>query len=377
MKIYFLLLAIILVGQLLYSGRIINKKKYCFAVGISLILIAGLANKSMGLSDASGYETAYNNIANTHSISDIIRLHDNAQSQVVLRSAYTYSFIFFVKICSMVYPEYQFFLFVERMLLWGVLSWFIYRYSKIPALSFLLLFALNGFTGSLYLVRTIISTCLGMTAIQSLISGKRKSFLILSILAGTVHISGIIFFLAYPILLLNLKKKHHYLVLIGSVVFAFFGTNIWYFIVNIIGHILPYYTTYARRTGSFSSTWFIVVLLQLIALKNYNECDNNIEYIANKPKRFWNRYVNENKMFYNLSLIYIVCIACQCMIDEFNRIAWFFMFAPAILFSNTIAKEKKEYRVILFIFMFIGLSIYWLMHILPIYKAVPYVFFWE
>lgn len=375
MIVYYFLLFIILSSQFLLSTNKITKKTCCILNTIAIIVVLGCASKELGLTDAVAYELAFNRIVNAKSIKELVELNTTAVDQRILQSAYTLGFVFFTKLITVLSTSYEFFLFLSRAAMWIFIGKIIYKYSEYPLISYLLLFSLNLFSGSLYLVRPVLAMIFGVMAIENYIKNKNLKSVVCCFIAMSIHVTGAIFFFIFILGRIKIRAATQFAGILLGVFLSLFGNQIWQVVVSIVAKFIPYYRHYASgHAGSFSNTWIVIVAIQLYYnLRSHGmKCDlfDNSEFDYSDNNKLTN-------LFVNMTLCVSIFMACQVFMDEFNRLSWYYSFAPAILFTRALRQDKAVIRVPVIMVLIFGLSAYWLYYVLPIYNAVPYIPFWR
>ena len=70
--------------------------------------------------------------------------------------------------------------------------------------------------------------------------------------------------------------------------------------------------------------------------------------------------------------MYIGMLSCQVIIDEFNRLALFFVLAPVILLPNALYFFDKNKKILYGSIFFIGFSAYFFLVNIVNYRIYPY-----
>ncbi|MCK9181279.1 MAG: EpsG family protein [Fibrobacteraceae bacterium] len=366
MTAYIYIFSLILCGQFFVSKKFISKNKYCLGIAIFCSILAGLRSFDLGLGDTDGvYFPIYKAVSFTNGFSDVLFLFFDAHfgnDFVANSSGYSIGFLLLAKISSICFDNYHFFLLWTSFLYFFSISRIISKYSNIPAIAFVAFLALNGFSSSFYLVRHILGVSFLMFALEALLNGKNIKFLILVLIAASIHISMLVFLIAYPIKRVSISSK---VLLIFALLSAFFGIMVkttFFSVVSQLGGFMSYYSVYASsESGHFASLWFIGFLIFLFAFTYYK-------------KLIINNYLNSQ--YFKFALLYCIFLSFQVIIDEFNRVALFFLFAPSILLSNTVDCIKNPYKkVLVSLVILLGFGTYWFLINLKNYNMLPYHMF--
>lgn len=190
-------------------------KKYFFIFLSSthLFIIQGLRSQFVG-GDLPGYNLLYYGIDSIDKMMDFY-FEPGYSILTMALSKIGISFQFFIVLISL-------FVFIS-------LSFFIYRYSEYPYVSYLLYLYFGiydfGFSG----LRQIIAMSIILLSFDQLNKNKTLNFFILVIVAGTFHVTSLFFFIVYLILLNSKTKqiyKYSYPILL--IIIILFGNQIVY-----------------------------------------------------------------------------------------------------------------------------------------------------
>lgn len=365
MGVYIFLFLLIILGQVAVRGKMISNKFYCSVVAITMILICGLRDTSLGLSDTEGvYHKIYDAAAGTKNLKELIELYlrvNFGDKFVPNSSGYSLGFLIISWALSLVYNNYNFFLLCLSIFYFWVCVRFIYKHSTNACISFLVFAALNGMTSAFYLVRHTIVMALLIVAFEMIISKKRILALVFVGIATLTHISALVFVVIFIVPRIQLNRNRILFLLSATLVGGLSVKPVFELFVNVVGGVFSYYMHYLNHnTGKFAQLWFVGAAVVILATLCYKKLLSQNE---------------NNRLFVTMTLLYCGMLACQVVIDEFNRLALFFVLAPAVLLPNTIATLKAKNRFVLSVVVVCGFTGYWFL-VLQRYNAVPYKTFW-
>lgn len=152
---------------------------------------------------------------------------------------------------------------------------FIYRYSKIFWLSFIILFAF-GFGQSLYVLRQYCALSICLFSIPYIINRKLFKFLFISGVAFLFHYSALIFIIIYWLYSFNINK--HFIIKFS--ILMVLGAIFSKLAINIILSEVQYYSDVLSSDGGTTITGFFINLavislcifsLNISSLKNENK----------------------------------------------------------------------------------------------------------
>lgn len=362
---YFFLLFVIFAGHELVSAKMLSKGMYCAIVSVIMIALCGGRDLYMGLSDTKFvYENVFLSVANTESLEKLWDLYVDVNfgsRYVANSSAYAIMFLLLAKISSMIINDYQFFLLICAAIYFIPISLVICRHSKVPMLSFIVFIALNGFSSSFYLVRHEVAMGILLIAWLFFCAERKKMAAFFVIVAAGFHISALIFLVVLLFDKVHFSKRKIIRLSVLCAVIGLLGKQLVLMSASFVGRFFPYYLHYLHHdTGQFALLSLLALFVALFCFQKYDEV------VAQKK---------ENGYYANALLLYIAMLSFQIVMDEFNRLALFFVIAPAILLPNTLVLFKKERRSVYAIIIFGAFSGYFFCMNLLNYNMVPYKFF--
>jgi hypothetical protein len=342
-----------------YSIKKSNKSnfKYHLLIFVTISTISGLRNPNMGLNDfAHGYLYGWR-IVNQDSWFTIFSYIGQGGS-----SLKDPGFAMICKLLSYISSDELFFQFIISMPYYFSLCWFISKYSKVPALSYFICFALQYFTISFYLLRTIWALLFAILCFDSLYNNNTKRTFIYILLASSMHASSVILIIVF--LINKTRSFRTYIILIlFSLAFSVFGAQLAIDILKVIlGNMrFSFYLYYIRTEGYVR--FFISIAMLIFELTKYNTL------IDENPR---------NEFLYGLGAISAVFYSLTPIIADFHRIALLFGLSHLVLLPNCIDKIKSVWIKWLFTIMIITIfGIYVFKFLLPGTNSLPYYFYWS
>ncbi len=350
MTIYALLILLILLLPLFK----VPKKTYCIICGFCVLLIVGLRSIHLGQKDTEFvYKVIFDLFSENNWAETFIYIHNQNIE---------YVFYIIMKLFTVFSHNYQLYLFLIACPYVFAVSYLIYKYSKIPTLSYILFLSLNYFSLSFTLLRHVVAMAFLIAALHALINKKNKSFFIYVFLASLFHRTALIFLLIYP--LSKIKFSYYYYFFIAFTLFMVtcFGNQI----MNILFMILknPHFLFYQNQDGD-TLTFFAINLLILLFCNIY-------------AKKYLKNNFHEANILFNTQFLATLFASCTLLLGEFFRISSYFGIFSIILLPNCLSFESnKKVQTIFYLLqvcVFVAYFVLFTVHNTSIY---PYQFFWN
>lgn len=199
MLIYILNLLLIVVLRILIK----DKKKYVAIVSIQLFLVLACRDSLLGV-DLSNYVSGYKYISSLRFIDVIRKIHLLSTADLIYPFSYESGYMLLNWIISKLGLNFHGFLVVCALFNIYTFAYFIYKYSKIPWISFFILCTFGTYTYFFGILRHSIALCLFLWSLESYIKNKKICSYALFLFAFMNHRSVISLF---PLLLLLKKQK--------------------------------------------------------------------------------------------------------------------------------------------------------------------------
>lgn len=181
----------------IYDALIKDKKKLVTVVTVQLFLILALRDPTLGV-DLPNYSSGYQYISSLGFTDMLSRLKLLSTADLVYPHEYESGYVVLNWIFGKLGVSFHAFLILHAAFCMTSFGVFIYRYSKIPWLSFSMLIAFSYFEYSFGILRQLLAISILLWAVP-LLEKKKKSwvFFLLVLLAFTVHRTAIVFLVLY------------------------------------------------------------------------------------------------------------------------------------------------------------------------------------
>lgn len=258
----------------IFSGR---NKSYVIFIGIFLFFEAALRNYTVG-ADTGTYLVRYVRFANTD-WKDIFQLADSMM--------FEHGFAVFNKLLTYINDNPRFLLVITAFIIVFSYSYKIYKNSTMPWLSYFIFITLGFYGLSLSAIRQYIAVAIILFSYDAIIKNELIEFIVLVLLATTIHTSSIIVLPMFWLSKIKYSKINMsvFLIMFLSSVSLFFR-----YAKQITNFILPYIRNYRRYFNSFEGNigngavgetliYLAFLVLILIELNNSEDEARNM-YIA-------------------------------------------------------------------------------------------------
>jgi len=346
----FLIVLVFLFRLLFFRLKNNGKKLYCITIALLLILVSGLRSMYVGI-DSLSYVNEYLNSIYSFNYDTFLS---------VIRSEILYKK--FVVFCRWIGANYTIFFTIIACFYSVVMGRFVYKNSKEPAMSFLMLLSMGYFFFSMTGLRQTIAICFIILAIEKLLNKETKLFILLTCIASMFHISAIITFLLLVINKLELNIK--YVLGIGILTIIAYG-----FAPSIIEYFQSvFWPTKAYNVEEYGgiSTFILLILIASAAF-----------ILQRKP--IINKSLTAADQLYFKMIIFSIPIQLLA-IHQANafRAAMYFHIISIILVTNIIMKVKdKQIRKISYVVICALLLVQFYVFTYHSAGIIPYTFFWE
>ena len=327
---------------ILLLGKSSDKRKrlflFLFFTGCALVM--GLRSYEVGI-DTHNYYSGFYRISNM-TFSEIFKLNHDV------------GFSLIEKLFSLVAGNYYFFQFVMSMMYCYGMAYFIYYisnkylYGELFSLCFIFL-GLGMYLYTFNVFRQMFAAMLVVNSWILLDKGKLVKAAVLFVFASTIHISSIVFALAYMLYFLCRKHKWMaYVLPIGLIIIYF---NIEPIINQAVS--IGFFEQYSKyldndfrlEAGGIVFVWIIIVLLAVLIIYNKQTTGNE-------------------KMLSVFSIIYVLFMLLGSKVAFLDRISLYFL--PFTLFTfirfRQLLKLDKQYTAIYSIYnavLCIGFSMFY------------------
>lgn len=351
MNIYFYNMLFTAIWGLIFLILIGGKKgkiSFCVLTSIQWILISGLRGMSSS-ADMHSYLIRFERVKNT-SWSDIF---DKFYFVYVGGEGKDPGYDVFEKIVQLFTDSYQVYLFVVAIIFFVAMGIWVFKNSLYPMLSMFIfdafLYSFFALTGIRQTLATVLVVFLGSKFIKE---RKLPQFIIIALVAYTIHKSSICFFPFYFISLIPVSKKYIAGVLTAFPLLFIFREPFFYMIGGLVG----YEYAELESTGAYTFTaLYLVIVVASLFLFNYIKkiCEN------------YNLYFNA--MFMGLLLIPLVFVNPAAM-----RAVQYYSLYLMIFIPKIVKSFEKKFRMPVYTAMIVTLLI-----ATSAFSRTDYTFFWQ
>ena len=198
-----------------------NRKRLIVLLFIPLYLLEALRGESVG-GDLDNYLPMFDSIARSQSFEELMGVTNTEPGYTL-----------FCKFISCISDSRRFFLIVISFVSLTGPFFLIYKYSNMPVLSVLLYFALGFYTNTYNNLRQSLALSICFMSVPFLLGRKGWKFLLMILLASSMHYSALFFGLIYPILSKDVRPQKivvFFIIIIATFLFA--KSSIIGFIIN-------------------------------------------------------------------------------------------------------------------------------------------------
>lgn len=259
---------------------------------------------------------------------------------------------------------------------------FIYKYSTIPWLSVLMFFTLSFYDLAFSGIRQVLSVAILLFAYDYIVKKKPIKFVLIVLLASTIHTSAIFFLMLYP---LSAKKRKAWFYVLSSLIGILVAGTFSSFI-TAIARVFPRYASYFTDDEALAfsteltlaSVLMFALWMVLFLVANLAGKDASNEILA----------LEEKKCGKDLNYIHQIStwLGCVMLFLSFqgtilNRFKFIFSAALILFYPNMINRIKKP--ILKYIILFVSCVVFIAYAlILYIYRpewqsTYPYSFFWN
>lgn len=264
--------------------------------------------------------------------------------------------LFFCKLVSLIFNNFQFFLLVESAIQISLVAFVINRLSKDIPTSFLIYACLGLYMFSFSGLRQAFAFSITFVAAYHLYSGNNKFFILLTLLATTIHSSAIIFLLAYTSSKVSLNRRKGLIWLVAYLISIPFMTSIIAFFSGFL--FGEKYLNYLDEGGAISM--FILYTLIYVGLLVFVKSDDKLTFFVRM-------------------MVFAAVIGQSFGIvstSNMTRIGYYFtIFLPIAI--PIIAHNRKETKIATFVIACLTLLFFYLKGNDESLHVFPYEFFWN
>lgn len=216
-----------------------DKKRYVFVVSLQMFLILALRNSTLGV-DLENYNLGYQYISHLNFFDMISRLHFFNVAKLIYPFDYESGYVLLNWIVSIFNFNFHGLLVVIAFINMTIIGFFIYKYSKVPCLSFFIFSTFGIYSYFFGIIRQSLALCFFLLSIHYFIENKKNKSIFYFLLSFLFHRSIIITIPIYFIINNNeIRKNKIFVLYIFSLVVLllspFIYNNIVVAIMSLLG----------------------------------------------------------------------------------------------------------------------------------------------
>lgn len=342
---------------ILYRFFIKDRKTYIIVCSLQCFLLLALRSNTLG-PDLQYYNNGYNYISKLDFKSIISSLHIFKAASLIYPFKFESGYVIMNWIISHLGFSYHFLLIICAAINMSVFGKLIYKYSKIPWLSFVIFCTFGTYLYFFGILRQSLALCFFMISFMFAIEGKYKKSTMMYIITFFFHRASVVLI---PILLLiyknkKISKKNAIIMLLLSIPFAFLSK----YLVSAVQSLVNYFNGGSYVGGSFGIN-NLLLFLYIIAI------------IVIIFTNFKNNY--ENKVFHAVTWALFISIFIDIM-GQYNEV-WersvqMYSSFLILLIPYVINQYIKQKEIILVNVLIVGLLLAYMCSYLQGYYIVPY-----
>lgn len=349
MEIYLIYLAVVFSLPIILEKYNTNSTQRILLVlssAMALFLIAAFRSETVG-KDVWGYL-------------DFFRKCINLEWAELLDFRFEKGFIVLCKIISLFTEDTQFFIAIVSFLIISGPTYIIYKYSKNPAISFVLYVGMTFFAFSMSGLRQALATSILLFGYNFIIQRKPIKFIFLVLFASLFHSSVVVFLIAYPLAKIKISFKK---IIVYLILFFFLYLTKNYLINFMVMTLFSQYSEMLVESDSYN--YMLSMLLVWIF---------GLIYYKQVIKR------NENAIvLFNMILIAVFVQMFGSESSNITRISELFYIYVILLIPEVLSVVNDRVLKITGYILILLAVIFQFVVLFPGggYGAVPYMFFWE
>lgn len=349
MNIYILNIALIVLGAIFFLDMFRDtkaKKIYFILVTIQLALVVGLRANIIGI-DTINYGWIFKQAS-------LMNLKDILYKPTEIEKGY----MIFQYIVSRFSTDFNVFLTIVSFIFMSSIGFIIYKNSPEPCLSFIFFIGLGFYTFSMTGVRQTLALAIVLFSFEFIKKRKIIPFILIVLLASSIHFSAIVFLPAYFIAYKKITKLYVVMASVTIPASFLFKESIFSFLSKVSGYGYEYFEN--------EGPYVLIILMITVFIAGFIQRESVLE---RDP---------DNIIFYNMSLVSIILGMLTFVNPSALRAAYYYhmyliLFIPEIIMS---IKDRKLRRII----YGISLIVIILLEIRGLQNntsLVPYMFFWQ
>lgn len=331
-----------------------RKKIYCALIFIGTVFIMGFRSQyTAGVDTYRGYIPKFQLICNMTMVEVIAKYGGKDLLFQLVTKLFTY-----------ISTNPQIYLFAISAFVMGSYCYFVYKYSEMPLMSFVMYYALTYYTTCFQMLRHAVALSVLLYAYQFIKTKKLFPFLLIVMLAASFHISALFFIIAYPFSNNRIGKKQW--VINAGVIF------VCYFMKSDIFSLLTVFISGNERFEYYTSSDYVsqlsltgTLILSVIYIASLLLSQRNLVN------------TNEYKFLFNMSALSVSFMSMVLIIGEFHRISMFFGIYNTLLLPNILKHSRINNKIVISMCIVCAMILYFLLFVLDNTGVRNYIFFWQ
>ena len=346
----------ILGGLLTLDKKMLKKKYYIFLMCIAFVFVSGLRSYKVG-TDTPGYVEAF---------LDAPKL----TGRFIIQCFQNYEALYYIlqSLVRTITDSYTVFFLIIATFYISCVGFFVYKYSEMPAISFLLFMSMGYFSFSMAGLRQTIAMGFLLLALRQILNERYVSSFVLIFVASFFHIVSWVFLLIYLLKVFPLNKVFICAILILCGIFYLYGDVIWQvFAKGIWGDS----RTYESEYGGIS-TLVLLVFVSIATLIFYpNIFGKNKGNLQNKNNP-------EDVLFFKMLLLSVAFQVLAVWQANAFRLSMIFHVSMIPLLPKVLTFQKKmESRYLAVAVVIVALCIQLFLITANASDILPFTFFWQ
>ena len=266
MSVYWIIVAAVIILGVILPQTGINRKYYIWIMAVMHAFVCGFRYMYL-TGDLRKYASDYGAMLNYGWFSD-----------EVFQEGRNFGFFWLMKLFSTLSDgDFQVFLIALAVIIQIAVAVFIYRYSPKPWLSYLVYNCMAFYVSGFSLIKQYLAMAIIIWAAMAIFEKKPVRFLLLTIIAGTIHMPALCFLPAY--FLANRRMTVRVLsayVLFAGIIYLFRGQ-----VVNFVADFYYEEETFQLTTTTLGGRFLVIVLILIAGFLMKGFQERNYERLFN------------------------------------------------------------------------------------------------
>lgn len=327
-----------------------KKKVYCIIVAAQWVLLSGLRDYSVG-NDTYQYRDVFEKEMNTSWKTVISNCWDYLFNGLSVKDP---GYFLLQKVFQVFSEDYRMWLFFIAIVFTGLMARWVYKYSSMPDISFviysILFFAFYSVTGHRQTLATALIFFLGYEYAK-----KRQfvKFAIIAFIAFMLHKSSLVFIVYYFMASINITTIYAVIMAGAAVVVAVLGKRLYEPIATMLG----FADESINYEGGGAETYATVLILLCIVTFVFYP---------------WiNKQRTDAKNIYNMMFLTLMTTLLVYQNQSFMRVQQYFSLVIMIVVPELIRAIDKNYRV----FAYLGVTAFLVVYFIRLQPRYQFFFY--